>query len=80
MKWKLPSGQRALCIIDNFTAQCTSNVNDLFEYYGIDTIYIPANCTAELQLMDISINEPVKTFLKDEFHKILFNGTQMRDC
>ena len=52
-------------------------MNDLF---GIDTIYIPANCTAELQLMDISINELVKTFLKDEFRKILFNGTQMRDC
>lgn len=65
---KLSSDQRALCIINNFTAQCTTDVNDLFEYYGIDTVHVPANCTGELQPMDISINKPVKTFLKDEFH------------
>ena len=65
---KLPSDQRALCIIDNFTAQCITDVNDLFESHGIDTVHVPANCTGELQPMDISINKPVKTFLNDEFH------------
>ena len=65
---KLPSEQRALCILDNFTAQCTSDVNDLFECHGIDTVHVPANCTGELQPMNISINQPVKEFLKDEFH------------
>ena len=66
---KLPSDhQRALCITDNVTAQCTTDVNELFESHEIDTVHIPANCTGELQPMDISINKPVKMFLNDEFH------------
>ena len=65
---KLCSDQRALCIIDNFTVQCTTDVNDLFESHGIDTVHVPANCTGVLQPMDISINKPVKTFLNDELH------------
>ena len=65
---KLPSDQRALCIIDNFTAQCTTDVNNLFESHGIDTVQIPPNCTSELQQMNISINKPVKKFLNDEFY------------
>ena len=64
---KLPSEQRALCILDNFTAQCTSDVNDIFESHGI-TVHVPANCTSELQPIDISVNKPAKEFLKDEFH------------
>ena len=68
-KWdmKLPSSQRALCIMDNFSAQCTDGIIALFESYGIDTVCAPANSTGELQPMDISVNKPVKTFLKDEF-------------
>lgn len=30
-------------------------------------VYVPANCTSELQPMDISVNKPVKILLKDEF-------------
>jgi len=61
---KLPSCQRALCIMDNFSAQCT---DALFESHGIDTVYVPANCTGELQPMNISVNKPVKTYLREEF-------------
>ena len=64
---KLPSSQRALCIMDNFSAQCPDGIIALFESYGIDTVYVPANCTGKLQPMDISVNKPVKAFLKDEF-------------
>ena len=53
--------------MDNFSAQCTNDIIALFKSYGIDTVYVPANCTGELQPMDSSVNKPVKTFLKDEF-------------
>lgn len=53
--------------MDNFSTQCTDGIIALFESYGIDTVYVPANCTGKLHLMDISVNKPVKTFLKDEF-------------
>ena len=53
--------------MNNFSAQCTDGIIALFESNGIDTVQVPANCTGELQPMDISMNKPLKTFLKDEF-------------
>ena len=50
--------------MDNFSAQCTDGIIELFESYGIDTVRVPANCTGKLQPMDI---KPVKIFLKDKF-------------
>ena len=59
---KLHGHQRALCIMDNFSAQCTDDIIGLFESYGIDTVYVPKNCTGKLQPMDIRVNKPVMTF------------------
>ena len=64
---KLPSSQRALCIMDNFSAQCTDGIIGPLESNGIDTVYFPAKCTGKLQPMDNSVNKPVKIFLKDKF-------------
>ena len=66
---KLHSEQRALCIIDNFSAQCTDEVLELLERHKIDTVFVPPNCTCVLQPMDLSINKPVKDILKNEFHQ-----------
>ena len=59
---KLDAAHRALCIFDNFTAQCTDRVLQLLEDNNIDTVFVPANCTGELQPMDLSVNKSVKTF------------------
>ena len=59
---KLPSSQQALCIIDSFRAQCTSDVVKLLDHHAIDIVNIPANCTSELQPLDLSLNKPVKDF------------------
>ena len=66
---KLDPGQRSLCIIDNFSAQCTDDVLKLLEFHKIDTVFVPPNCTGELQPMDLSINKPVKDMLRKEFHQ-----------
>ena len=66
---KLPSDQRALCIIDNFSAQCTDDVLRLLETHNIDTVFVPPNCTGTLQPMDLSINKPVKDLLRNKFHQ-----------
>ena len=66
---KLHSEQRALCIIDNFSAQCTDDVLKLLENHNIDTVFVPPNCTGELQPIDICINKPVKDIMKNEFHQ-----------
>lgn len=46
---------------DNFKAQCTDRVLQLLEDNNIDTVFVPANCTGELQPMDLSMN---KTFYR----------------
>ena len=46
---KLPDGQSALLIFDNFKAQCTSSVLTLLDSHNIDISLVPANCTDRLQ-------------------------------
>ena len=57
----------ALIIIDNFKGQITKKVNDLLEENHLHVCLLPPNTTDLLQPMDISINKPVKSFLKDKF-------------
>ena len=63
---KLPSSQRALCIIDGFWAHCTS---DVVSHHIIDIAYLPANCTRELQPLDLSVNKFVKDVIKQCFQE-----------
>lgn len=64
---KLHSEHRALYIFDNFKAQCTNKILQLLEDNNIDTVFVPANCTGELQPMDRSINKSVKDFYGQSF-------------
>ena len=51
------------CIFDNFKAQCTDKILQLLEDLNIDTVFVPTNCSGELQPLDLSVNKPVKDFL-----------------
>ena len=65
----LPNSQSALCIIDGFKEQCTSDVVKLLGHYGIDIVYVPSNCTGGLQLLDLSVNKSIKDFIKQSFQE-----------
>ena len=54
-------------IMDNFKGQMTEKVNDLLEENQLHVCLLPLNTTDLLQPMDISVNKPVKSFLKDTF-------------
>ena len=54
----------ALVIIDNFKGQITASVNDLLEQNNIHVCLLPPNTTDLLQPLDISVNKPVKEFLR----------------
>ena len=56
-----------LIIMDNFKGQITEKVNDLLEENHLHVCLLPPNTTDLLQPMDISVNKPVKSFLKDKF-------------
>ena len=58
---KLPSSQRALCIIDGFRVHCTSDVVNLLDHHNIDIEYVPANCTGKLQPLDLSVNKCIRS-------------------
>jgi len=60
---------RALCIIDGFKAQCTREVVKLLDHHGMDIMYVPANCTGELQPLDLSVNKLVKGFIRQKFQE-----------
>ena len=48
-------------------AQCTSGV--VLDHHGIDIVYVPANCTGELQPLDLSVNKSLKDFIKQKFQE-----------
>ena len=59
----------ALVIIDNFKGQITAEVNTLLEDNNIHVCLLPSNTTDLLQPMDISVNKPVKEYLRRIFQQ-----------
>lgn len=54
--WKelhLPAEQKALLIMDVFKAHNTPGVRELLEENGFVVEFVPANCTSELQPLDV---------------------------
>ena len=63
----LPDSQSALVILDEFKGQTTEQVLNLLKQNNIDYVIVPPNCTDRLQPLDVSINKPVKDFLRAKF-------------
>ena len=61
--------QTALVIFDEFKGQVTDDIFSMLDFNNIQVVKIPANCTDRLQPMDLSINKPVKDFLRNKFQK-----------
>ena len=66
---KLSCDYPALVLFDNFKGQCTTNILTTLDNNNINVLLIPANCTDCLQPLDISINKPVKEFLRGRFQE-----------
>ena len=66
---KLADDHRALCIFDNFKGQLTDDVLQLLEQSNIDVVFVPPNCTDQLQPLDLSVNKSAKEFLRGKFHQ-----------
>ena len=59
--------QPALALFDHFKGQLTQGITELLESHNIHSILVPANCTDQLQPLDLSVNRSAKAFLKREF-------------
>jgi len=56
-----------LIIMDNFKGQATANISKLVEDNNLHVCLLPPNTTDLLQPMDLAVNKPAKSFLKNEF-------------
>ena len=63
----LDANHRAVCIFHNFKAQCTDGILQLLEDNNINFAFVPANCTGELQPIDLSVDKSVKDFMRAQF-------------
>jgi hypothetical protein len=57
----------ALCILDVFKAHRVDQVVQLFNENNIKLVFVPANCTGELQPLDLAGNAEFKNSLKASF-------------
>ena len=66
---KLPHGQPAVLIFDNFKAQCTELRAVKIFRFKQDRCGSSPNCTDCLQPLDVSVNKAAKEFLHKKFHE-----------
>ena len=59
----------AIIIMDNFKGQVTLAVFQQLETYNIHHCLLPANTTDHLQSVDLTVNKPIKYFLKQNTTK-----------
>ena len=64
---KLSTTHPAIGLYDCFHNQTTPEIESLLQENNIIPVHIPANCTGKLQLMDVSVNRPVKDRLRKSF-------------
>ena len=66
---KLSPTQQALVVFDQFKAQNTGAFLEALAKNNISVIGVPANCTDRLQPLDISVNKPLKSQMKNSFQQ-----------
>ena len=59
----------AIIIMDNFKGQITPAVFQHLEAYNIHHCLLPPNTTDRLQPMNLTVNKPIKCFLKQKFEE-----------
>ena len=59
--------QRALTILDVYKAHQTSDVIDVLKEAGFELVFVPGNCTSELEPLQLAVNSCFKVELKERF-------------
>ena len=64
---RLADTHPCLVIFDQFKAQTTQKFLKALDDSNILVAEVPANCTDQLQPLDLSVNKPIKSFMKRQF-------------
>ena len=62
-----PSTHKALLLLDVFKGQTVPSILLKLGQANIDHLFIPPNCTDRLQPLVVSINKPIKSYMKGRF-------------
>ena len=65
---RLPQSQKAIVVLDVFRAHSTTDVLNTLKENDFRIVFVPGNCTSELQPLDLSVNGPFKVLLQDRFN------------
>lgn len=76
VKSNLRDMQHTLLIWDLFAAHRDDRVRSFLRNSGVDVIYIPGGCTGLCQVMDVAINRPFKTFIRNAY--VRWRGAQIK--
>ena len=66
----IPRTYQSLVIFSRFRGQCTKNILEMLEAHHILVVTVAANCTDQLQALDISVNKAAKEFLRSRFQEL----------
>ena len=56
-----------MVIFDAFYVRNSDTLNELLEDNKVLVVKVPSGCTNELHLLDLSVNKPCKSFLREKF-------------
>ena len=68
-------GKPALLSLDTFTAHLTQTVREAFDKCGTKLLVIPGGCTSVLQPLDLSINKPLKSYIRQSWCQYMIDET-----
>ena len=57
----------SLLFLDTFSAHLTDKVKDAFQNSNTTVLVIPDGCTSILQPLDVSINKPIKAYMRNSW-------------
>ncbi len=57
-------GQRAMLVLDSFSAHITPAVKQKLKSINTVPLVIPGGCTSKIQPLDVSLNKPFKSYVR----------------
>ena len=77
MVWKpYIAGRPALLTLDTFTAHLTEAVKDALDQCKTTLVVIPGGCTPVLQPLDISLNKPLKSYIRHSWTQYMLTESE----
>ena len=71
-----PKKEPSLLFLDSFSAHLADKVKDTFKRYNATIVVIPGGCTSVLQPLDVSINKPVKSILRQSWERYMLEKSE----